>query len=187
MPTKRISMRQIREVLRLRLHAKLSMRQIRDSLKLSLGVIQKIVRQAEKLELDWTSIEQLNDQQLSNQIYPRTDSKESNKKQLPNWVEVHKELRRKDMTKQLLREEYVQQYPHRSFSYPQYCLLYRTWLKKQKRSTRQNHKAGEKLFVDYAGQTVPIVCRATGETRTAQIFVAVMGASNYTYCEATWS
>ncbi len=61
------------------------------------------------------------------------------------------------------------------------------WLKKQKRSMRQVHKAGEKLFVDYAGQTMPIVCNTTGEVKFAQIFVAVMGASNYTFCEATWS
>lgn len=65
-------------------------------------------------------------------------------------------------------------------------MLYQDWLKKQKRSMRQTHKAGEKLFVDYAGQTMPIVCNSTGEIKTTQIFVAVLGASNYTFCEATW-
>jgi len=180
-------MRQLRAILRLRLHAKLSMRQIRDSLRLSLGAIQKVVRKAEALGLHWEAIEQLNDQQLASQIYPQADTAVSSKNQLPDWVEVYQELKRKGTTQQLLWEEYAQQYPNRSFSYPHYCLLYRRWLKKQKRSMRQTHKAGEKLFVDYAGQTVPIVCNATGEIRTAQIFVAVLGASNYTFCEASWS
>ncbi len=187
MATKRISMRQLRELLRLRLHAKLSLRQIRDSLRLSLGAVQKVVSKAEALNLQWEAIEQLNDQQLASQIYPQADTAISSKNQLPDWIEVYQELKRKGMTKQLLWEEYTQQYPNRSFSYPQYCLLYRSWLKKQKRSMRQTHKAGEKLFVDYAGQTVPIVSHVTGEIKTAQIFVAVLGASNYTFCEATWS
>ena len=91
------------------------------------------------------------------------------------------------MTKLLLWEEYSQQYPNRSYSYAQYCFLYQDWLKKQKRSMRQIHKAGEKLFVDYAGKTVPIVRNGPGDVRNAQIFVAVLGASNQTFCEATWT
>jgi transposase len=180
-------MRQLREILRLRLHAKLSMRQIRDSLRLSLGAIQKAVSKAEALELDWEAIEQLNDQHLAAKIYPQADTTKPSHKVLPDWVEIYQELKHKGMTKQLLWEEYTQQYPNRSFSYPQYCLLYRSWLKKQRRSMRQTHNAGEKLFVDYAGQTVPVVSHSSGEIRTAQIFVAVLGASNYTFCEATWS
>jgi transposase len=187
MPTQRISMRKLREVLRLRLHAKLSMRQIRDSLRLSLGAIQKVTRKAEELALDWEAIEQLNDQQLASQFYPESDTRSSTQFQLPDWIDIYRELKKKGVTKHLLWEEYTQQYPNRCYSYPQYCMLYQDWLKKQKRSMRQTHKAGEKLFVDYAGQTMPIVCNTTGEIRTAQIFVAVLGASNYTFCEATWS
>lgn len=180
-------MRKLREVLRLRLHAELSMRQIRDSLRLSLGAIQKVVSKAEELGLNWEAIDQLNDQQLARQFYPQSDTRPSNQFQCPDWIEVYQELKRKGVTKHLLWEEYTQQYPNRCYSYPQYCMLYQDWLKKQRRSMRQTHKAGEKLFVDYAGQTVPIVCNTTGEIRTAQIFVAVLGASNYTFCEATWS
>jgi len=180
-------MRKLREVLRLRLHADLSMRQIRDSLKLSLGAIQKVTRKAEELGLDWEAISQLDDQQLAAQFYPDSETQSSNHFQLPDWVEVYQELKRKGVTKLLLWEEYTQQYPNRCYSYSQYCTLYQDWLKKQKRSMRQTHKAGEKLFVDYAGQTVPIVGQATGEIKTAQIFVAVLSASNYTFCEATWS
>lgn len=180
-------MRKLREVLRLRLHANLSMRQIRDSLKLSLGAIQKVTRKAEELKLDWKAIELLDDQQLAAQFYPESDTRSSHQFQLPNWVEIHQELKRKGVTKLLLWEEYTQQYPNRCYSYSQYCTLYLEWLKKQRRSMRQTHKAGEKLFVDYAGQTVSIITPVTGEIRTAQIFVAVLGASNYTFCEATWS
>ena len=180
-------MRQLRELLRLRLQAELSMRQIKDSLRISLGAVQKVISQAEAQGLSWASIEQLDDQQLARRFYPEADTRVSATLQLPDWVEVHQELRRKGVTKHLLWEEYTQAYPNRSYSYPQYCFLYQAWLKKQKRSMRQTHKAGDKLFVDYAGQTVPIVQADTGEVRFAQIFVAVLGASNYTYCEATWT
>jgi len=187
MPTKRLSMRQLRTILRLRLQAKLSLRQIKDSLRLSLGAVQKICSKAEDLKLDWLSIEQLDDQQLASQFYPAADTRSSNSFQLPDWSEVYRELKGKGVTKHLLWEEYTQQFPNRSYSYPQYCMLYQQWQKKQKRSMRQHHKAGEKLFVDYAGQTIPIVQQETGEIQFAQIFVAVMGASNLTYAEATWS
>jgi len=187
MATKRIPMRQLREVLRLGLHAQLSLRQIRDSLKLSLGAIQKVIRKADELNLTWETIEKLNDKALIQQFYSTPNTRQSSKFQLPDWIELYQELKRKGTTKYLLWEEYCQQYPDLHYSYSQYCILYQRWLKKQRRSMRQSHKAGEKLFVDYAGQTVPIVSNSTGEIRTAQIFVAVLGASNYTFCEATWS
>jgi transposase len=120
-------------------------------------------------------------------FYPRADTRSSSRFEIPDWAEVHRELKPKGMTKNLLWQEYTQQYPNRCYSYSQYCDRYLHWLKKQKRSMRQQHKAGEKLFVDYAGKTMPIVWQVTGEVRFAEIFVAVMGASNYTFCEATWS
>lgn len=187
MPTKKLSMRKLRDILRLRLETGLSMRQIKASLRISLGAVQKIISKADELGLDWTTIEQLDDEQLAQQFYPDSDVRVSNQLVIPDWSEIHKELKHKGVTRHLLWEEHTQQYPNRSYSYPQYCFLYQEWLGKQKRSMRQIHKAGEKLFVDYAGQTVPIVYRSTGEVRYAQIFVAVLGASNYTYCEATWS
>lgn len=180
-------MRKLREILRLRLKNELSMRQIRDSLKLSLGTIQKVVNQSKKLDLDWSAVEKLNDQQLASHFHTNDEIPDANERPLPCWEDVHKDLKRKGVTQQLLWEEYVQEYPGHSYSYPQYCVLYRAWSKKQKRSMRQTHKAGEKLFVDYAGQTVPIVSQATGEVYFAEIFVAVLGASNYTFCEATRS
>ncbi|MCB1719621.1 MAG: transposase, partial [Candidatus Competibacteraceae bacterium] len=134
-------------------------------LRISLGVIQKITSQAEAIGLDWPTIEQMDDRQLAQAIYPQSDVRTSGSLQLPDWHEVHQSLKAKGVTKQLLWEEYSQQYPNRSYSYPQYCHLYKAWLKKQKRSMRQLHQAGDKLFVDYAGQTVPIVLFDYRETR----------------------
>ena len=180
-------MRQLREILRLRLHAGLSLRPIRTSLRLSLGAVQHVSSKATEMKLDWETVCKLDDQQLAQLFYPQSDTRVSNIFQIPDWLDARQELSRKGLTKLLLWEEYTQQYPNRSYSYPQYCHLYGEWLSKQRRSMRQVHIAGEKLFVDYAGQTMPIVQPDTGEVRYAQIFVAVLGASNYTFAEATWS
>jgi len=158
-------MRKLRDILRLRLDAGLSLRQIKNSLRLSLGAIHKVTSQAQALGLNWSAIEQLDEQQLARLFYPDSDTRVSNTLQLPDWVSVHQELRRKGVTKHLLWEEYTQSYPNRSYSYPQYCFLYQAWVKKQQRSMRQVHLAGDKLFVDYAGQTVPIVDGNSGEIK----------------------
>lgn len=180
-------MRKIREVLRLRLEAGLSIRQISSSTKTSVGAIQKLLARADALNLNWPLPEDLDDGRLAAMFYPGADPTTSTRYQVPDWATVHQELKRKGMTKQLLWEEYTAQYPNRCYSYSQYCDRYRHWLKQQKRSMRQTHKAGEKCFVDYCGPTVPIINPQTGEIHTAQVFVAVLGASNYTYAEATWS
>ena len=97
------------------------MRQIRDSLRLSLGAVQKVTTRARELGLDWEAIQKLDDRQVAIAIYPESDTRTSGSLQLPDWREVHKELRCKNITKHLLWEEYSQQYPNRSYSYPQYC------------------------------------------------------------------
>ena len=91
------------------------------------------------------------------------------------------------MTKRLLWEEYTQRYPNRCYSYSQLCDRYRHWCGQQRRTLRQSHKASGKCFVDYSGSTVPVIDAETGEVRQAQLFVAVLGASNYTFAEATWT
>lgn len=187
MANQRITMRKIREVLRLRFAAQLTVRKISASTKISVGGIQKLLTKANNLSLTWPLPEELDDSQLAKMFYPRADTRSSSRFEIPDWAEVHRELKPKGMTKNLLWQEYTQQYPNRCYSYSQYCDRYLHWLKKQKRSMRQVHKAGEKLFVDYAGKTMPIVWQTTGEVRFAEIFVAVMGASNFTFCEATWS
>jgi transposase len=180
-------MRKIRDVLRLRLAAGLSIRQIKDSTKISVGAIQKLLRKAGELGLVWPLPDDLDDSQLARLFYPGADTAPSTRYQVPDWSALHQELKRKGMTKQLLWEEYTQQYPNRCYSYSQFCDRYRHWCSQQKRSMRQTHRAGEKCFVDYCGPTVPIICASTGEVRQAQVFVAVLGASNYTYAEATLS
>ncbi|WP_275100537.1 IS21 family transposase, partial [Sedimenticola hydrogenitrophicus] len=187
MPAKRTAMRKIRDILRLRLSAGLSIRAINASTKVSVGAIQKLLAQAKALELDWPLPAELDDSQLARLFYPEADTRVSSRYQVPDWASLHQELKRKGMTKQLLWEEYTRQYPNRCYSYSQFCDRYTHWRGLQKRSMRQSHRAGEKCFVDYCGQTVPIICADTGEFRPAQVFVAVLGASNYTYAEATWS
>ena len=178
-------MRKIRDVLRLRLEARLSIRQVKASTKVSVGAIQKLLSQAELLGLSWPLPPDLDDAQLAQMFYPGADTTASRRYQVPDWPAVHQELKRKGMTKQLLWEEYTEQYPNRCYSYSQYCDRYSRWRKQQKRSMRQLHKAGEKGFIDYCGPTVPIIDARTGEINEAQVFVAVLGASNYTYVEAT--
>ena len=187
MTAKRTTMRNLREVLRLSYSAGLSIRKISASTKISVGSIQNILKLAEQFGLSWPLPEDWDDQTLALKFYPRSDARPSTKYQEPVWTDVHLELKKKGLTKQLLWEEYSQDYPNRCYSYSQFCARYADWVKKQKRSMRQTHRAGEKLFIDYAGPTMPVVCASTGEIRSAQIFVAVLGASNYTFAEATWS
>ena len=180
-------MRKIRDILRLRYAAGLSIRQIKESTKASIGAIQKLLTKAAELGLSWPLPDELDDNQLAQLFYPGADTATSSRYQLPEWSVIHQELKRKGMTKQLLWEEYTQQYPNRCYSYSQFCERYRHWCTAQKRSMRQTHKAGEKCFVDYCGPTLPVINATTGEVRDAQVFVGVLGASNYTYAEATWS
>jgi transposase len=128
--------------------------------------------------LDEVAIERL--------LFPALSLIPTSQRPLPDWVEVHQELRRKGVTLFLLWQEYKARWPE-GFQYSRFCDLYRLWAKKLDLSMRQEHKAGEKMFVDYCGQTVSVVDRESGRSREAQIFVAVLGASNYTYAEATWT
>jgi len=179
-------MRNIREILRLRLGAGLKYRQISHSTKVSLGSIQALLKRAQELDLSWPLPDALDDAALARLFYPSADVTVSRRRVDPDWSEVHQELKRKGMTKQLLWEEYTAAHPNRCYSYSQYCDRYRQWVKKQRRSMRQIHRAGEKCFVDYCGQTVPVIDPDSGEIRTAQIFVGTLGASNYTYAEASF-
>ena len=105
----------------------------------------------------------------------------------PDCFGIHQELKRKGVTLQLLWAEHVSAHEAAAYRYSQYCHRYRLWHQQQRRSRRQIHRAGEKTFIDYCSPTVLVVCRQTGEIRTAQVFVAVLGASSYDYAEATWS
>ena len=124
MSAKRITMRQLRELLRLRYEAKLSMRQINASTKISVGKIQSILKQAEALDLQWPLPDEMDDRELAQKFYPQADTRISKKFQQPDWAAVHQELKKKGLTRQLLWEEYTQQYPNSCYSYSQYCDRY---------------------------------------------------------------
>jgi len=186
MPTVPITMRKLKEILRLKYGCLMSHRQIATSLSISSSVVSRYANRAAQLGITtWPYDDKWDDITLKN-AFLKTEVK-IKKYPLPDWSTVHQELKHKTLTLQLLWEEYVERHPDGYYSYNHYCRLYKVWLKCQKPSMRQNHKAGEKLFIDYCGPTLNIVGPTTGHIRTAQIFVAVLGASNYTYAEATWS
>jgi transposase len=177
-------MRKIRDVLRYRHSAGLSLEAIARALKISKGVVAKYLRLASTIGLTWPIPEALDDSALERLLYRQGNAREPTFAD-PDYALVHQELKRKGVTLTLLWEEYRQAVGERSYQYTAFCTHYRDWAGKLKRSMRQIHRAGEKLFADYAGPTVPIVDAHTGEIRPASIFVAVLGASSYTFACAT--
>jgi transposase len=178
-------MRKIKDVLRLKYEANLSCRQIAASLKLSVGVISKYTNAAEAAGLSWPLPSELNDTLLAARLFPPVASVREHV--VPDCAFIHQELKGKGVTLMLLWEEYQASCAGQAYQYAQFCVHYRQFRSRLKLSMRQTHKVGEKLFVDYSGDGVPIVDPQTGEIRRAQIFVAVLGASGYTFAEATLS
>ena len=179
-------MRQIREVLRQKWGLGLSNRQIARGCGLSRPTIAEYVRRARAAGLAWPLPDVLNDDELESKLFPPPPSMPAAARPVPEWSIVHQELKGKGVTLALLWDEYKAAQPG-GFQYSWFCEHFRRWLGKLDVVMRQTHRAGEKLFVDYAGHTAQVIDRYTGEIREAQIFVAVLGASNYTYAEATWT
>jgi transposase len=177
----------IKEVLRLTA-AGLSQRQIAGSLQLSNGVVAKYQAASQRAGLSWPLPAGLDEATLEKRLGAKATNSAAGQAQgrraLPDFAAIHAQLKEKGVTRLLLWEEYRATHPN-GYSYTQFCFHYQQWQAHLKLVMRQTHRAGEKLFVDYAGPTVPIVNSVTGEIRAAQIFVAVLGASNYTYAEAT--
>ena len=178
-------MRKIKDVLRLKYEARLSGRQIAASLKLSVGVISKYIKAAEAAGLSWPLPDGMDDTLLEMRLFPTVTS--APEFVMPDCAHLHQELKRKGVTLLLLWEEYLASCVGQAYKYAQFCVHYRQYSSRLKLTMRQNHKVGEKLFVDYSGDGIPIVDPLTGEIRLAQIFVAVLGASGYTFAEATIS
>jgi transposase len=185
MPRERLSMRKITEVLRLRWERGLSYRAIAVSCRLGPTTVRDYLVRAEAAGLGWPLPEGMDEAALEQRLFP-PPAPATQRRAIPDWAELHQELRRKGMTLALLWQEYRASHPD-GYGYSQFCALYQQWAHTLEPVLRQHYVAGEKLLVDYAGPTVPVVDRATGEVRQAQIFVAVLGASNYTYVEATWT
>lgn len=177
-------MRKIRDVLRLHFELQLSNRQIAKSVSIGRGTVSDYLARLRASGLPWP-LPQLSDDALEQCLFPG-NTPANTTRLAPDWPTVQREMRRPGVTLQLLWEEYRLREPG-GYQYSRFCQLYRLWLDKADPVMRQTHRAGETLFVDYAGHTVSVIDRCTGEARQAQIFVAVLGASNFTYCEATWS
>jgi transposase len=186
MPAERVSMRRIRDVLRLK-HGGASDRQIARSLSLARSTVGLTLQRAAAAGLRWPLPATLSDRVLEARLYAGHGRRQGERRKAePDWAHIHHELCRPGVTLMLLWEEYRQREPD-GYGYSRWCDLYRGWAGRLKPTMRQVHLAGEKMFVDYAGQTVDLIDPGTGEVRPAQSFVAVMGASSDTDAEAVWS
>lgn len=187
----KLTMRKLKELFRLKYEAKLTNRTIAAGLNISAGTVSRLTVRFREAGLNWPLPFGMDDEQLGRLLYSRagqTPAVESRPSPAaPDCVHIHQELKHKGVTLQCLWGEYRGQQGEAAYSYSQYCRRYREWKKHQPRSLRQIHKAGEKCFIDYCGPTIGITDPADGRVHPAQIFVAVMGASNYTYAEATRS
>lgn len=186
MPQRKLSMRNVREVLRLKFEQQLTNRKIAQSLGISHTVVNDYVRRAKKAALTWPLPEHCDDEALEKLLSVHEQPSPNNSKPMLPLEYVYQELKKKGVTLQLLWHEYKQTYPE-GYQYSWFCDLYRRWLKTLDVTLRQEHCAGEKLFVDFAGQTMPIYDPHSGASTEAQIFIACLGASNYTFAYATLS
>ncbi|GLR77611.1 IS21 family transposase (plasmid) [Azospirillum oryzae] len=188
MSKKRLTMRQIRELLRLKHDPrKLSDRAIALQLGVARSTIQDYMARITGAGLDWPLPEDLTDAVLEERLFGRPDTQTGIRRRVePDWPTVARELKRPGVHLLMLWEEYRQVHPD-GYGYSRFCDLYREFERKLAPTMRQHHVAGERVFVDFSGKTIPIIDPLSGEVRTAELFVAVLGASNYTYAEPTWS
>jgi transposase len=188
MPAERVSMRRVREILRYRFEQRLGYKAI----SLRVGAVPSTVRETLKrvaaAGLTWPLGSDVSDAALEVALYREAGNKTGHRRcPEPDWALLHREMQRKYVTLQILWDEYIAAHPD-GYRYSRFCDLYRGWALKLPVTMRQNHAPGDKLFVDYAGDKLPVVIdRLTGELRDAHIFVAVLGASSLTYAEATWT
>jgi transposase len=188
MPAERTAMREVREVLRLKFVGGVPTREIARRLGVAASTVRATLRRFEAAGLSWPLPEEMTDAVLEARLFANAGTKQGHRRLAePDWAAIQREMKRKHVTLQILWDEYIEREPQ-GYRYSRFCELYRSWEAKLPVTMRQTHVGGDKLFVDYAGDTVPVIIdRLTGEVRRAQIFVAVMGASNFTYVEATWT
>src|SRR5689334_23461364 len=187
MPAERIAMRQVRDVLRLNA-AGVSGNEIARRVGVASSTVRLTLKRLAAAGLDWPLPAEMTDAALEARLFTAAGKKQGHRRRAePDWAAVHRELKRKHVTLQILWDEYIERQPD-GYRYSRFCELYRAWASRVSVTMRQTHAGGDKLFVDYAGDTVPVIIdRLTGKTRPAQIFVAVLGASNFTYAEASWT
>lgn len=177
-------MRKIREILRLKLEMKLSDRLVGQSVNVARSTVQDYVSRAQQAGLSWPLPADLDDVQLEKLLFRQHDQYAQSTNHIPDWAALDRELRRKGVTRQLLWEEYRREHPD-GWQYATFNEHYRRWKAASGLTMRQTHRAGEKLFVDYAGLTIPLTDPKTGKVNPGQVFVATLGASDYTYAEVT--
>jgi len=178
----RLSMRKIKQVLRLHFEQGASNRRIATSTHISRASVAEYLRRFQQSGLVWPLPDSLSDTKLEQQLFPPAVNIPASQRPVPDWQTVYQDLKntKNHTTLFLLWQEYKANHPY-GYQYSWFCDQFRLWQGKLDVSMRQIHLAGDKLFVDYAGDTLPIIDRRTGEIKRAQIFVAVLGASNYTY------
>jgi transposase len=179
-------MRKIKEVLRLSYQCGLSRRQVAQGLKVSRSTVADYLDRAENAGITWPLPEGFTDQELEQRLFASQPVLSGSSRALPDFDYLYRELKahkKFNLTLDLLWREYKEQHPD-GYQYSQFCWLYRSWQKKLDYCLRQDHRGGEKLFVDY-GEGLGLVDPQTGDILSTQLFVAVWGASNYTYAEAT--
>ncbi len=182
MATERLSMRKTREILRQKWVLGRSHREVARSLGLSAGAVGAAVARASAAGMDWPAVEVLGEEALEQRLYRVAAGRPA--RALPDWAYVHAERRRPGVTLELLHHEYLERQPD-GYRYTQFCDYYRDWLKRRGVTMRQVHRAGEKAFIDYSGKKPHVIDPQTGECVEVELFVAVLGASSYTYAEAT--
>lgn len=180
-------MRKIKEILRLHHVSQMSNRAISQSQNIGYGTVVNYLERARVANITWPIPDTMDERDLGRLLFPTQKATGQRRFTEPDYPNVNQELKHKGVTKLLLWQEYRLQHPDDGYGYAQFCHRYNEWQGCQQRSMRQVHRAGEKLFIDYCGPTMDIVNPDTGEVKTAQIFVAVLGASNYTFACATWS
>ena len=177
-------MRDTREILRQKWLLKRTHREIAASVGVSAGVVGLATRRAVEAGLDWDGLEAIDDAELERRLYPSVAA--ASERPGPDCTWIHRERSRVGVTLELLHQEYLACTPD-GLRYTAFCDRYREWLTRRGLVMRQVHTAGDKLFVDYSGKKPHIVDPTTGEVIELELFVAVLGASNFTYAEVTWS
>ena len=182
MPAGRVAMRKTREILRLRWGLQRSLRETAASCGVGATTVHAVMARARAAGLRWPLPAELDDAALEAQLYPPPKGRDG--RPLPDFTTLYRELKRRGVTLELLCQEYRQAHPECGYGYSRFCDLYRAWRGQLDLVMRQEHRAGEKLFVDYAGRGIDIVDPESGAVTEAPVFVAALGASSFTYAEA---
>ena len=182
MPARRLLMRKIREILRLRHEQGLSHREIAQACFIGAGTVSRYLHKTAERGLGWPLPTELDNAVLEAQLFRRPAA--AHDRVRPDCAYIHRELKRDGVTLQLLWEEYAQVHPQ-GYRRTQFCAIYQQWARRLRPSMRQVHRAGEKAFLDFSGKRPTLIDGRTGEARRVELFVAVLGASSFTYAEAT--